>query len=68
MEQSKKEKGAINSTQLNSDSVKNQVQDTKTLQFPIKSKKIFVIKNLIPKSAFVIKIYNYQFKIHLIKS
>jgi hypothetical protein len=67
MEQSKKEKGTINSTH-NQDSVKNHVQDSKIKQFPIDSNKIFVIKNIIPKSTLVIKIFNYQFKIDLIKS
>lgn len=62
---SKKEKGTINSTQ---DSVKNHLQYNKTNQHNIDSSKLFAIRNIIPKTTFVIKFLNHQFKIDLIKS
>ena len=65
MSKSKKEKGTINSTQ---DSVKNHVQDNKVKQYTIDSNKLFEVRNIIPKTTFVIKLLNYQFKIDLIKS
>jgi hypothetical protein len=65
MSKSKKEKGTINSTQ---DSVKNHLQDNKTKQYNIGSNKLFKVKSIIPKTTFVIKLLNYQFKIDLIKS
>ncbi len=68
MDKSKKEKGTTSSTQFNSDSVKNQVQDSKIKQYTITSNKLFAIKNIIPKTTFVIKIINFQFKVELIKS
>lgn len=65
MDKSKKEKGTINSTP---NSVKNHLQGNKIKQYPIDSNKLFVVKNIIPKTTFVIKLLNYQFKIDLIKS
>ena len=65
MEQQQKEKGTEDSTQ---DSVKNQLQDTKTRAFPRHLKKSIAIDNIAHKTTFLIELYEYQFEIKIIKS